>query len=236
MLAHQHDAGGPAFARSMDRIAHRLRQSRVGGDRRGLVGSEAELFPIDFRDRLIGGEARELRRRRHPRDEDNVEARRQLANPFAERESPDGIRGRFMEIVDDEHGAGRKERKESAHEPPRERRQIGQVFGAESGQFGNTLGPRAGKIGCGESQVVKQRSRIGVTGVGLEPDPLQLARNDIAADERRFARARGTRDPNERMSAQRVDAREQSLALQDVVEPRTTELGKRHRRRIRPRL
>src|SRR5205807_44605 len=72
----------------------------------------------------------------------------------------------------------------------------------------------------------------GVRGVGLKPDTIQFARNDVAADERRFARARRTGDPRNGMRAQRVDPREQPLALQYVVEPRTTELGKRDRRRF----
>ena len=78
---------------------------------------------------------------------------------------------------------------------------------------------------------MKERARIGIAGVGLEPDAVLLARRDITTDQRRFARTRRAGNPEDRMRAQRVDPREQPLALQDVIEARTAELGKRNRRR-----
>ena len=132
-----------------------------------------------------------------------------------------------MKVVDDEQRARRKQREELAHEMAREHRQVARVLGAEARQLVERPRPPAREIRRGERQIVEERPGVGVAGVGLEPDAVQLARDDIACDQRRLARAGRTGDPDDRMRARVVEAREQPLALLYVVEPRPAELGER---------
>jgi hypothetical protein len=136
-----------------------------------------------------------------------------------------------MKVVDDEHRLRREQREERAQESPRERSQLGRVLGAEARQRRERLRLRVHDVGCGDRQVMEERSGIGVSGVGLEPDTGRFARLDVARDQRRLAGAGGTGDPDDRMLARSVEPREQPLSPQHVVKAWPAELRERDRRR-----
>ena len=122
---------------------------------------------------------------------------------------------------------GGKQREELAHEAPRERRQVARVLRGEHGQRRGFARPAARQVRRRRAQVVEERRRVGVARIGLEPQPGQLARLDVACDERGLARARRPGDPQDGMRAALVEQSEQALTLLDVVQPRPAELGER---------
>ncbi len=101
-------AAHPSLARWISRDTDGF-ETCAGRHRVRFVLGEAQFGPVDLRDRLIGDQARHFRRRRHPRHEDQVESRRQLAQPFAERMPPCRVGRRLVEIVDDEDRLRRKQ-------------------------------------------------------------------------------------------------------------------------------
>jgi hypothetical protein len=174
-------------------------------------------FPLDAGQPLLADQARHLRGRRFARQEHEAHAERNFAQSFGERESPRDIGLRLVKIVDDEQRARRKEGEELAQKTPGERGQVAAVVRGEHRQRGGVLRAPYRQIGGGSAQIVKERGRVGVALVGLEPDAGQLARLDVARDEGRLAGARRTRNPDDRMRAMLVEQPEQALALLDVV-------------------
>ena len=230
MLAHENDAGRPAVAGAVDLARYRRIESCAGSHRLRFVLGEAKLAPIDLRDRLVGDQSRHLRRRRHPRHEHQIEARRRFTQPLAERVTPRGGCRRLVKVVDDNECVRREQCEECAQEPSRERRQFGRVLGAETRQCRALFRLRAHDVRGRLRQIVEECAGIGISGVGLKPDTGRLARFDVACNQRRLARARRARDPDDRVLARRIEPREQPLAPQHVVQARTTEFSERDRR------
>ena len=214
MFAQQHKRRDPAVALLLDALQVFAVELLAPEYRFGFFGGAAELRRVDVRDLETRRQPRELRRRIGARHDDKRNAFGDLLQPLREGGPSLGAYPHLLEIVEDDDAGIRQHGKEVAEETPREASQVLLRLG-EHRQRSRRL---ARDLRRGGAHVMDEGSRVGVAAVRLIPDMRQIARLEVACDQRRLARAGRRRYPDDRARRGFVEEREQARPRQRVVE------------------
>jgi len=154
-----------------------------------------------------------------------------LVQTLRERDALFRMRGRLVEVVEDEHAWSGQRREEIAEEGPDEADEIVLRLGSEYGQpIRNPPCELAGR----EPEVVDERRAVDVADVAVVPEVRQVSRLQVARDERRLADAGGAAKPDDGPRRGFVEQREQARSRNGVVQPGPRQLGERLRYAARP--
>jgi hypothetical protein len=181
---------------------------------------------VDVRDLAIRYQPRELRWRIGARYDNQRNAFGDLLQPSRESCASLGLHPHLLEIIENDDAGIRQHGEEVPEESPCEAGQVLLRFGREQRQGGRRL---AGDLRCGGAHVMDECGRVGIADVSLVPDVRQIARLEVACDQRRLARAGRSRYPDDRARRCFVEEREQPRPWQRVVELGPRQFGESRR-------